>query len=250
MSMSRLFVACAASAMLTAAAYAHTVISHSNIGDGAVLASAPADFDFGFADPVSLVGLELLDETGGAVDIGFRRVSGMQKDFSVPLPDLEEGGYSLNWRAVAQDGHVMSGAISFRLDSEAAEGSSGGASTSDRDSHGGHHGPHSHEPAHGQDHSGHEDMAGLVSSFPADGDTLESGTDRIELRFDHPMAVRSIQLSTLAMERIAVEFEAGDGPVSEISARTEPLDPGDYELVWRADGGDHEMSGTIRFRVE
>ncbi len=219
MSMSRLFVACAASAMLTAAAYAHTVISHSNIEDGAVLASAPASFDFGFADPVSLVGLGLADEAGGAVDIGFRRVSGMQKDFSVPLPDLDEGRYSLNWRAVAQDGHVMSGDISFRLDSD-----------------------------HG--HAGHDGMVGMVSSFPADGETVETGTDRIELRFDHPMAVLSIQLSTLAMERIPVEFEAGDGPVSEISARTEPLDPGDYELVWRADGGDHEMSGTIRFTVE
>jgi copper resistance protein C len=250
MSMSRLFVVCAASAMLTVAAYAHTVITHSNISDDAVLASAPASFDFGFADPVSLVGLELVDETGGTLDIGFRRVSGMQKDFSVPLPDLDEGGYSLNWRAVAQDGHVMSGDISFRLDSEAVDEERGEISASAREGHDGSHGSHGHETIHGHDHAGHEDMVGMMSSFPADGETVESGTDRIELHFDHPMTVRSIQLSTLAMERIPVEFEAGDGPVSEISAHTEPLDAGDYELVWRADGGDHEMSGTIRFSVE
>lgn len=248
MSLSRLFpVACAASAMLTAAAFAHTVISHSNIEDGAVLASAPASFDFGFADPVSLVGLDLVNEAGGTVDIGFQRASGMQKDFSVPLPDMDDGGYSLNWRAVAQDGHVMSGGISFRLDGEAAEDARAGTSAPEHDGYG--HGSHDHEPGHGDDHAGHGDMAGLVSSFPSDGETIESGTDRIELRFDHPMTVRSIQLSTLAMERVPVEFEAGKGPVSEISARTEPLDPGDYELVWRADGGDHEMSGTIRFTV-
>ncbi|MCC5995868.1 MAG: copper resistance protein CopC [Oceanicaulis sp.] len=232
---------------MAAAAFAHTVMTHSNIRDGDVLAEAPPSFEFGFADPVSLVGLALVDaEADDAIDIGFERVRGMQEAFSVPLPALGEGNYVIRWRAVAQDGHVMRGEISFQLSADAEPHSQDGNGHS---GHAEHHAEH-HGHDHGHDHAGHEDLVGLIRSTPSDGATVESGIDRIELHFDHPMAVRSIQLFTLALERIPVQFEAQEDPVTSIEAAMEPLDPGEYELNWRADGGDHEMSGSIRFTVE
>lgn len=248
----RLAIASAAVMLLAAAAFAHTVMTHSSIRDGDVLGAAPSSFDFGFADPVSLVGLELTVVDGDAIDIGFERVRGMQDEFSVPFPQLEEGNYVIRWRAVAQDGHVMRGEIGFELNAD-ARADEHGQQSSGHDNHHAHHDDHHHghhdEDAH-NDHAGHGDMVGLIRSVPSDGATVDSGLERIELHFDHPMAVRSIQLSTLAMERITVEFEAQEAPVTSIEAATEPLDPGEYELSWRADGGDHEMSGTVRFTVE
>lgn len=238
----RLAIASAAVMLLAAAAFAHTVMTHSNIRDGDILAEAPSSFDFGFADPVSLVGLELAIVDEDTIDIGFERVRGMRDEFSVPFPPLEEGNYVIRWRAAAQDGHVMRGEIGFVLNADADlhERQTSG--------HADHHG-HNHDEAH-DDHAGHGDMVGLIRSVPSDGATVDSGFDLIELYFDHPMAVRSIQLSTLAMERIAVQFEAQEARVTSIEATTEPLEPGEYELTWRADGGDHEMSGTVRFTVE
>ena len=34
---------------------------------------------------------------------------------SVPLPQLTPGTYSVSWRVVSDDGHVMSGALHFTL---------------------------------------------------------------------------------------------------------------------------------------
>lgn len=254
----RLAAAGAAAIWLAAAAFAHTVMTHSNIREGDVLAEAPSSFDFGFADPVSLAGLELVDGEGNTIDIGFQRIHGMQEEFSVPLPALEEGDYVLKWRAAAQDGHVMRGEINFQLNADAGAHSHNGHGQEEEHSGHAHHHDHHHDHGHHgadarqdhDDHAGHGAMTGLIASVPADGSTVESGIDRIELSFDHPMAVRLIQLSTLALERIPVQFEAQDGPVTSIEAEMEPLDPGEYELSWRADGGDHEMSGSIRFTVQ
>ncbi|WP_199200462.1 copper resistance CopC family protein [Alkalicaulis satelles] len=250
----RLAAAAAIAMVMAGAAFAHTVMTHSNIRDGDVLAQAPSSFDFGFADPVALAGLELAEVDGDAIDIGFQRERGMQAEFSVALPSLEDGHYVLNWRAVAQDGHVMRGAISFHIDEDAPAGHEHEPESAGEHGHHHHHHDHGDEGAtpghddHG--HGAHEDLVGLIESTPADGAIVDSGLERIELRFDHPMTVRSIQLSTLAMERIRVEFEASDEPVMSVEAHMEPLDPGEYELSWRADGGDHEMSGLIRFTVQ
>ena len=36
-------------------------------------------------------------------------------EHAAPLPELSEGAYVLEWRALARDGHVMTGEISFSV---------------------------------------------------------------------------------------------------------------------------------------
>jgi len=100
-------------------------------------------------------------------------------------------------------------------------------------------------------HGGHgSSAAGLASTSPGDGETVPASLDRIVLNFDHPMKVESIQLSTSAMERIGLDFTPSAEPVDRVAVPVDDLEPGDYEVAWRATGADHQMSGSFRFTVQ
>jgi len=96
-------------------AVAHTTIQSSNIENGAALTDAPSEFEFSFGSAVGLAALELETLSGQAVALSFDPPRGMQKDFSVSLPELASDTYVFKWRAVAKDGHVMKGEVSFTL---------------------------------------------------------------------------------------------------------------------------------------
>ena len=46
---------------------------------------------------------------------------------TVPLPRLSPGKYTLSWRVVGDDGHIVPGALHFTVVESAAAGGSGGA---------------------------------------------------------------------------------------------------------------------------
>lgn len=101
--------------LAVAPALAHTTIETANIEDGATLTDAPPAFEFSFGSAVGLAGLKLETVAGEALTISFDPPRGMQKDFSVALPPLDTDAYVLKWRAVAKDGHVMKGEVSFTI---------------------------------------------------------------------------------------------------------------------------------------
>lgn len=112
-------------------------------------------------------------------------------------------------------------------------------------------------PAAAQDHGhgasqahGQHDTEGLAGSSPADGEIVTGAPSSIVLDFDHPMTVRSVQLLTDAMERIAIDFEPSEDAVERVEiALDEDLEPGGYQVTWRAAADDHEMSGSVTFAV-
>jgi methionine-rich copper-binding protein CopC len=92
---------------------AHTAIKISNIENGAILAFSPAAFEFSFSANVGLAALELQMQGDNPVSLEYDSPTTMRKEFSAPLPELRPGAYIIRWRAVANDGHVMRGEISF-----------------------------------------------------------------------------------------------------------------------------------------
>tara|TARA_E500000318_G_C3478411_1_gene179441 strand:+ start:395 stop:754 length:360 start_codon:yes stop_codon:yes gene_type:complete len=111
----RLIAAGCATLAVTAAALAHAGLKSSSIEDGAMLSEAPADITLEFTAEVGLasIGLETVDR--GPLDVGFSADRRFATLHTVELPDLGNGGYVLEWRAVAGDGHVMTGEIEFSV---------------------------------------------------------------------------------------------------------------------------------------
>lgn len=110
-------VAVSAVALLTGLwatpAFAHTTLSDSNIVSGSEIVSVPDTLELTFAKAVGLAAVDL--EMPDGSETALKTPRSMDKAHSVSLPRLSPGRYSLTWRAVASDGHVMSGEITFTV---------------------------------------------------------------------------------------------------------------------------------------
>lgn len=101
-------------AVLPALAFAHTHLTRSLPADRSRV-SAPQRFELHFSGMTKLTALTLLQGT----QVPIRLVPLPEKpasDFVVPAPKLAPGNYVVEWRAVGDDGHVMSGKFSFVVD--------------------------------------------------------------------------------------------------------------------------------------
>lgn len=96
-----------------APAMAHTSLSSSNIVDGSEIVSLPDTLDLTFSKPVGLAAVRLEGPGGVTKDLPTKKA--MQKNHRLAFPTLAPGRYRLAWRAVAEDGHIMTGEISFSV---------------------------------------------------------------------------------------------------------------------------------------
>ena len=52
---------------------------------------------------------------GESVPLGTNFLMTVDKRQVIPLPSLKDGRYSLTWRAMGQDGHVVKGELTFNI---------------------------------------------------------------------------------------------------------------------------------------
>lgn len=99
-----------------AAASGHASLVRSTPADGAALGHAPREVRLVFDDAVRPVGgAEAVRDRGGSVLGGRERLRG-PRVIVVPLrPRLATGDYSVRWRALSDDGHVIAGALAFSV---------------------------------------------------------------------------------------------------------------------------------------
>ncbi len=99
-----------------ASADAHASLASSDPSDGAVLADPPDVAAFTFNEPVSTTtgALRVYDDTGARVDDGVLDQSAPDS-VEVGLGSLPAGGYVATYRVTSDDGHVIRGALTFRV---------------------------------------------------------------------------------------------------------------------------------------
>lgn len=103
---------------------------------------------------------------------------------------------------------------------------------------------------HGASHGHHGGMKGVSASVPANGEIVSGRVDKIVIEFEHAMVPKSVQLMTDAMERIELDATLPTTSVERIEIPlAETLEPGGYQVNWRAGATDHEMSGSFTFAV-
>ncbi|MGJ8560318.1 MAG: copper resistance CopC family protein [Litorimonas sp.] len=101
-------------ASLPVNAFAHTALASSNIEAGTTLTTVPDTLELTFGKAVGLAKLDLVDvKTNAVQELKLER--DMAKTHSVNLPKLKIGNYTIRWRAIARDGHVMNGEINFTV---------------------------------------------------------------------------------------------------------------------------------------
>ena len=112
-------------------ANAHSPLSSSSPQDGETLDAPPAEIVMDFKSPAKLIKVELKKSTskqgnsflgglfggndGESVPLGESFLMSMNKRQVIPMPSLGEGDYSLSWRAMGEDGHVIKGELTFKV---------------------------------------------------------------------------------------------------------------------------------------
>jgi copper transport protein len=108
-------VAAAAALSLPGAASAHARLVRSTPADRAVLATAPTEARFVFDDDVTgASGNRAVRNGDGSVLAGKAHVV-RGRTLVVPLQRLRNGDYTVLWRVVSDDGHLISGVIAFAV---------------------------------------------------------------------------------------------------------------------------------------
>jgi methionine-rich copper-binding protein CopC len=113
-----LAAALASTAMVAVAApsaFAHAEITKSNIADHAKLTKAPDAYTASFEESAVVSGVALTGVDGKTIDLASKPSKTMSKDFSLPLPKLAAGAYTLTFKVVAKDGHAMTNTIHFTV---------------------------------------------------------------------------------------------------------------------------------------
>lgn len=113
---------CVLAAMMFAAApaAAHVVIKSSNIEQGGIYDAKsgnpiPKNLEIAFNADVGLAALRLETAAGDEIELDYVKPKDFQAAFVIPLPFLAIGDYVIHWRALAKDGHAMSGEINFSV---------------------------------------------------------------------------------------------------------------------------------------
>lgn len=94
---------------------AHTAVRETSITDNATLSAAPENFTVTFSAATGLANVNLTNAAGRNIALDYAPPHAMATSFTIPLPTLAPGAYTISWRTMAHDGHVMPGAIHFTV---------------------------------------------------------------------------------------------------------------------------------------
>lgn len=103
---------------LTAIAQAHTHLKEATPADKSVVNTAPTNLVLKFSESAKVTALTL-HKDGEADQKLTASPDTASAQVTAALPKLSPGKYSVDWRVVSDDGHIMSGKLSFTFDPKA-----------------------------------------------------------------------------------------------------------------------------------
>ena len=117
--------------VLPISANAHSPLAASSPQNGKTLDEPPTEIFMEFKLPAKLIKVDLTKQSdkqgknllgrlfggddGESVPLGTSFLMTIDKRQVIPLPSLKDGSYSLTWRAMGEDGHVVKGELTFNI---------------------------------------------------------------------------------------------------------------------------------------
>jgi methionine-rich copper-binding protein CopC len=100
--------------MFGVAASAHAHLLKSSPADNSVITTSPSNLVLNFSEAARLTALSIQKDEEPKRNLKPLPTTAAQQ-ISIPLPPLTPGTYSVNWRVLSDDGHMMAGALHFTL---------------------------------------------------------------------------------------------------------------------------------------
>src|SRR5262249_419704 len=105
----------ALSMLLATSAFAHTHLAKSDPADGSTLAKAPEHIALQFEHAVRVTEFTIQKGAEKSENLLVPLPHPPSAKIGAAAPKLTAGAYVVNWRAVSNDGHVMSGKVRFTV---------------------------------------------------------------------------------------------------------------------------------------
>jgi methionine-rich copper-binding protein CopC len=96
-------------------AQAHATLASSSPADGATVEGKVTQIKLQFSQAVRLTLVRVTPQDADPVEPASALPAAFVETVEVDVPALAPGEYDAQWTAVAQDGHVMTGAFSFTV---------------------------------------------------------------------------------------------------------------------------------------
>ncbi|KXS36851.1 MAG: copper resistance protein CopC [Halomonadaceae bacterium T82-2] len=95
-------------------AQAHSALESASPAEGSTVNNVPDELELNFTSPLFLTYVSLTPQDGDSITL---KVPGRQlkADYVLPLPELDTGHYTVEWRSMSNDGHGMRDTFSFNL---------------------------------------------------------------------------------------------------------------------------------------
>lgn len=103
--------------LLSTEVMAHSKVDATVPENGAIIAKAPAEIKFDFANKIRLTRVEISFEEQAAIPLDLSGHKGFERSFILPIEGMGVGvgTYSIEWRGLSIDGHAMRGDFSFTV---------------------------------------------------------------------------------------------------------------------------------------
>ncbi|RLQ90103.1 copper resistance CopC family protein [Planomicrobium sp. Y74] len=105
---------------LPVTAHAHSGLSSSMPAEGATLEGSPEEIQFLFESPIQQGDMTIKDESGNTVEVSGVTSSEMELTGEL-AEELPNGAYTVEWSAISEDSHEVTGTLTFNIAAEETE---------------------------------------------------------------------------------------------------------------------------------
>jgi len=111
----KIIIAAIVSSILASGASAHSKVDTTTPSNQAMLTDVPSQIDLDFAKKIRLTKVEVTHESDPTVPLDLDGQTRFVRAFSLPIQNMGDGTYHIEWRGLGMDGHAMQGEFTFEV---------------------------------------------------------------------------------------------------------------------------------------
>ena len=100
----------------TAEAAAHSPLKQTLPADGATISDMPAEVILNFKGKIRLTRIRVAHDEKYIEDLNLDSFESFAASYALPVKDMGSGAYSIKWRGLGADGHILNGSFGFVLE--------------------------------------------------------------------------------------------------------------------------------------
>ncbi|MDQ8935356.1 copper resistance CopC family protein [Acinetobacter rudis] len=95
--------------------YAHSKLISSIPASDSTVSQSPKQIKLSFNEKTTLKKIEIHDENHNVIPLKFKAQAAAAKNYTINVPTLKDGSYSVHWKLKSKDQHLTEGSYPFSI---------------------------------------------------------------------------------------------------------------------------------------